>query len=58
MQLLRTGASGEAIVEHLSRVEEKRMGFRTTPERLRPVGERIVRWHTDSVADWEAAHPT
>ena len=33
MQLLRSVVSGEAIAEHLSRVEQERMGFRTTPER-------------------------
>ena len=58
MQLLRNGASGEAIAEHLSRVEQERMGFRTTREQLRPVGERIIRWYADSLARWEAARPT
>ena len=58
MQLLRSGAPGDAIAEHLSRVGEERMGFRTTPEQLRPVGAQVVRWYSDSVARWEAAHPT
>ncbi|MHB8694302.1 MAG: hypothetical protein ACYDHH_23935 [Solirubrobacteraceae bacterium] len=57
MQLLRSGASGEAIAEHLSRVEQEWMDFETTPEQLRPVGEQIVRWYVDSLARWEAAHP-
>ncbi len=57
MQLLRSGASGQAIAEHLSRVERERMGFRTTATQLQPVGERIVFWCTDSLARWEAVHP-
>jgi hypothetical protein len=57
MQLLRSGASGEAIAEHLSQVEQERMGFRTTATQLQPVGERIVFWYADSLARWEAAHP-
>jgi hypothetical protein len=36
MQLLRSGASAEEIAEHLSQVEQERMGFRTTREQLRP----------------------
>lgn len=57
MQLLRSAASDEEIAEHLSQVEQERMGFRTTREQLRPLGERIVRWYASSLARWEAAHP-
>jgi hypothetical protein len=57
MQLLRSGASGESIAAHLSRVEQEGLGFRTTPKQLRPVGERIVRWYADSLTRGDGAHP-
>lgn len=56
MELLREEASAERIAEHLSGVERERMGFQTTPEQLRPVGEQVVRWYADSLARWEASH--
>lgn len=56
MQLLREGASAEKIAEHLSAVEQERMGFRTTPEQLlRPLGEQVVGWYANSLARWEAS---
>jgi hypothetical protein len=57
MQLLRDGASSQAIAEHLSRVEQERMGFRTTAEQLVPLGDQLVNWHADSLARWTEAHP-
>jgi hypothetical protein len=58
LQLLRDGASAAAVATHLARVERERMGFETTPERLQPVAEQLVRWHPDSLARWEKSHPT
>jgi hypothetical protein len=57
MQLLRSGASGEAIAEHLSSVEQERMGFGRPLNSCDQSGEGIVRWYADSLARWDAAHP-
>ena len=58
LQLLRDGATAERIAEHLARIEQTSMDFRTKPEQLVPLGEQLVRWYPDSLARWEASHPT
>ena len=57
MQLLRNGASGGAIADYLSRMEQESMGLGTGDPRVRqPVGEEIVHWYADSLARWEESH--
>ncbi len=55
--LLRDGASTADIAAHLSKVEQTRMDFTTTPDQLMPLAERLVRWYPDSLTRWEASRP-